>query len=249
MLRWCSYCQQYQGEKAPYADLRVSHGICSPCLARVPSQSDLEFEHSNSLAEIQHRLQAAGALGDVARAVETIQEAARVGFRPIDVFLGIMAPLLYEVGERWQCGAISVADEHRFTSFCEQVFARVSATAPAGDDCKILLVNARGNRHTLAIRALALYLRQNGARAGALSPELSIDEVLLETERSGARIVLVSAALAEHRDQVVELAEAIGTMPDGARPRIVVGGYAVKSGLFEPIPGVQLAGDISALEL
>ena len=31
MLKWCSYCQQFMHEIAPYDDFGVTHGLCATC--------------------------------------------------------------------------------------------------------------------------------------------------------------------------------------------------------------------------
>ena len=33
MIRWCAYCQHYQGEQEPLDDYSITHDICEPCLA------------------------------------------------------------------------------------------------------------------------------------------------------------------------------------------------------------------------
>jgi hypothetical protein len=51
-----------------------------------------------------------------------VRFAVASGLRPIDILLGVITPLLYLIGAEGVNGLISVADEHRFTSFCERVF-------------------------------------------------------------------------------------------------------------------------------
>jgi len=52
--------------------------------------------------------------------------------RAIDLLIGIIAPLLYQIGEDWKHGAVTVAQEHRFTAFCEKVLELIGEVAPAG---------------------------------------------------------------------------------------------------------------------
>jgi hypothetical protein len=53
--------------------------------------------------------------------------------------------------------------------------------------------------------------------------------------------------LAEQTPSVVTIAERIAQLPASVRPKVVVGGYAVKMGLITAIPGAHLIADISSL--
>ena len=50
MVRICSHCQKILGEKPPYDDKRLTHGICSPCMKELyglePSSASVD-RHSH----------------------------------------------------------------------------------------------------------------------------------------------------------------------------------------------------------
>ena len=54
-------------------------------------------------------------------------------------------------------------------------------------------------------------------------------------------------ALAEQSSGVMAMTKRIATLPSPVRPKIFVGGYAVKLGLVSDLPGAELMADISAL--
>jgi hypothetical protein len=54
-------------------------------------------------------------------------------------------------------------------------------------------------------------------------------------------------ALPEQADGVVGIVDRIAALPQALRPRVIVGGYAVKQGLVSEIPGAELLADISQL--
>ena len=58
---------------------------------------------------------------DFEAAARIIENAIAANCRPVDILIGMIAPMLYEVGEEWKRGALSVDAEHRFTAFSEQV--------------------------------------------------------------------------------------------------------------------------------
>src|ERR1700722_4926401 len=125
MLRWCAYCQEFQGEIAPLDIFTTTHGLCTACMAKGMDRLDSEIGNSHRLREIQGLLYEAGKAGDMAAAPGIVHRALSAGLRPVDILVGLITPLLYLIGVEWESHLITVADEHRFTSFCERVFELV----------------------------------------------------------------------------------------------------------------------------
>ena len=98
MLRWCSYCQEFQGEGPPYDDLRITHGICPSCERTVDRFDTDDFVHTRALQQIQSRLMDAGARSDAHTAAGVIADASKARVRPVDALMGLVAPMLYEIG-------------------------------------------------------------------------------------------------------------------------------------------------------
>lgn len=257
MLNWCAYCQEFQGERPPYHDLRVTHGICPACALRFDQFTEDDQQHSMLLKNLYARLWDAGLHSDVETAARIVEEASTQRVRSVDVLLGLMAPMLYEIGAQWERAMISVADEHRFTTFCEDLFRIVTerlapslaARRSSGARDDVLLLNAAGNQHTLAVRILALWMAHHGVRTWSVSTDQTPDETVAMVRNLRPRLVLVSMSLAEQRPSVATLAAALGELPSEIRPRVIVGGYAVKMGLVEPIAGAELFADISELHM
>jgi hypothetical protein len=171
--------------------------------------------------------------------------------------MGLVAPMLYQIGEEWRKGYITVAEEHRFTSHCEQIFeflrnmitvSKPTDLASAGR-VDVLLMNASSNRHTLAIRILAAWFADKGIPARAIDPPPVIDDLIALVGESHPRLILVSIALSEQHPAVVRLAERIAALPGPYHPKILVGGYAVKMKLVPPIPCAYLVTDINSIEM
>lgn len=174
---------------------------------------------------------------------------------PVDILVGMIAPMLFQIGEDWKRGVITVEGEHRFTAFSEKVIdlvaSRMTAHAPAPvpqpDAPLLFLMNAPGNRHTLAVRILALWLESRGTKTRIVDEHAGVDALMHEVANARPRFLLISMAMPEQRDHVAELAAQIQALPAALRPRLLVGGYPVKVGLVRTIPGADLVPDISAL--
>lgn len=254
MLSWCSYCQHFQGEVPPFDDLAITHGICATCEESALDLTERDLVHTRALQAVQVRLMQAGRRGDVKAVEEILEEAMEARIRHPDILMGILAPMLWQIGEDWKTGVITVADEHRFTAFCEavfeSVFAKVTAAGgmpAAAEPLRYLLVNARGNHHTLAIRLLALWLMDKGLAPVLVHPCPGADDLVALIANTRPTSLLISVALSEHRPSVVALTERVAALPPAIRPRVIVGGYAVKAGLVAPIPGAELMPDINRL--
>ena len=254
MLRWCAYCQEFQGEIAPLDIFTTTHGICPACQAKGMAQLDSEIGNSHRLREIQGLLYAAGKAGDMAAAPRIVHSALAAGLRPVDILVGLITPLLYLIGVEWETNLITVADEHRFTSFCERVFELVVPEVKAGDvpipgtrDALVFLMNARGNHHNLGIRILSLWLQSKGIRSRNLHPPPSPDTVFQLATETRPRAILISLALESQKAYVYSIARTIEALPRPS-PTLIVGGHAIKHHLISPIPGALFLETMTGLD-
>lgn len=255
MLSWCAYCQQFQGEIPPFETLEISHGMCAECADKDFDVAVHLIEHARALRGIQRKLERAGERADRAEITDIVAEAVAAGVRPIDILMGLTAPLLYETGKAWEAATLTVSDEHRFTAFCEDTFeiieARVRREMPDAfarehePHADIVVVNAPGNRHTYGIRVLALWLISRGRRARIILPQPDVGELVERVAAATPQTVAISVALAEQRAGAAALVTRL--VARGLTARLVVGGNAVKLGMCEEIAGAVLGADASML--
>jgi methanogenic corrinoid protein MtbC1 len=197
----------------------------------------------------------AASVEDFREVERIVDRAVAAQVRPIDILLGLVAPSLYLIGEQWRKGAITVTQEHRFSAFCEKVYQLVVEKVMSQPEMNLastrpeaLLVNAEQNHHTLAIRILALWFKSKGIEPLALYPFPGLEVLINLVEQMRPRLLLISIALAEQRSSVVGIVERLKSSSIENKPKVVIGGYAVKSGMIAPIAGASLVVDISQLE-
>jgi methanogenic corrinoid protein MtbC1 len=257
MLKWCAYCQQFMREVAPYDDFSITHGLCDSCET---SSKDVfasdEVKRADFLRQIFHALFDAGRQEDFAAAARIIEKAIAAKCRPVDILIGMIAPMLYEIGEEWKRGALSVDAEHRFTAFSEQVIellkSKVDVDGTAtfrSKETLLFLMNAPGNRHNLGVRILAIWLENRGASVRIIDDGTDRESLMRSVAADRPKYLLISMALTEQRGHVVEIANAAQALPADVRPKVIVGGYPVKAGLIEAIPAAELLSDISVLHI
>ncbi|WP_271603754.1 MULTISPECIES: cobalamin B12-binding domain-containing protein [unclassified Bradyrhizobium] len=254
MLKWCSYCQQFQGETSPYEDCSVTYGLCRRCESDHPDIFASEVvRHSEFLRRVYDSLYDAGRRNDIPSARQLVKEAMAANFRPVDILLGILTPLLYKIGEQWRSGTVTVADEHEFTVFSERVIELIEASMQRGRTRRragvprYFLMNAPGNTHTLAIRILALWLESRGICTPAVVNHLDLQDLPQHILKAAPKALLISMALPQQLDGVAAISALVGDLPAGARPKVMVGGYAIKSGLVRFVPGADVVTDINSL--
>ena len=241
MLKWCSYCQQFLGEVPDYDNFSISHGICPECHADLLEQGDVDLTRPLLLKAVQRKLCTAGLENNLVAAAKVIDDAVSTGLRPVDILIGMVAPMLYQVGEDWKTGVFSVEQERRFTAFCEKLIDLVTtklqpnASPNSKSNGAILLMNAPGNVHTLGLRILALWLASKGKTATILDTQDAANLLeLIETTRP--ELLLISVALQEQYLGLKEIIEQVAKLAESIRPRVVVGG-AVMSVLKRFVAG------------
>lgn len=249
MIRWCAYCQRFMGESPPYDDYGLTHGVCDECLPLFESDSDQGFERIMELKRFHDALREAGETEDLERAMALIEKARNLGVRPSDLLVGLIAPILYEVGSMWAERKIGVAEEHRFTRFYEAVVKRVTEESrsvvpfrPRGtareeeSALEVMLIQPRSNKHVLGLKLLEHWLWDHGVSAMvvSLTHPVSLEDLL---RRLRPRWVGLSVSLSGQMDEVAELIALVAREnPDIG---ILVGGQAVKAGLVEiPAPAI-----------
>jgi len=254
MLKWCSYCQQFQGESAPFEDFGITHVLCRKCELAYPDVFAADVvRHSEFLRGVFVSLFEAGQRDDFDSARQLVEEAIAANWRPIDVLIGVVAPLLYKIGEGWRSGAITVDQEHEFTAFSERIIDLIDDKMHRGKSSipirepAYFLMNAPGNTHKLAIRILALWLESQCICAPIIIEHTDLEALAKKIVETAPRALLISMALPEQFDGVAAISALVGQLPSGLRPRVLVGGYAIKSGLVTSVPGADLIADISLL--
>lgn len=128
MFLWCSYCQHLIGEIPPLDRAQVSHGICEQCASKVIAD-DIEPSVFQARALFE-TLEEAVHNGDFEATGRAIDDALEAGLRPSEIMIGALHPALARVGELWEAGKISVADEHRFTQYATLVIERLRHRPP-----------------------------------------------------------------------------------------------------------------------
>jgi len=125
------------------------------------------------------------------------------------VLAGVVVPYLHELGDRWERGGASVAEEHFASSVLRGRLLGLARGWGRGLGPRVVLACAPGEQHDLGLLAFGLALRARGWRIIYLGTDTPLASAADAAHASDAVFVVVSAVRAErfhaHRDELVQL--------------------------------------------
>lgn len=225
MIRWCAYCQKLLGERPPLGDASITHGACVPCADRLV---DGEAPTALELQRLDYfqRLFVAASQADEATCRGLLDEGLALVANPGDLLIGLLQPVLAKAGHLWERGAITVAEEHRLSHWCQVFLSLLPLPAVAVDRLDLLMLVAPGNTHTAGPRIGAYALGQRGYSCRMILPSLPDSEVLEEALQLRPRFVGLSCALPAQLEAADRLAGALQAR--GFAGGVLLGGQAVR---------------------
>jgi DNA-binding transcriptional MerR regulator len=150
----------------------------------------------------------------------------------------VIVPYLHDLGERWERGELSVAQEHFASSLLRGRLLGLARGWGSGGGPRALLACPPGERHDLGLIVFGLALRNRGWRIDFLGSDTPTASLVEATRAIQPALLVLSAAAQEHlaplRSQLEELART---------HRVAIAGSGV--GALDPSPaGVSvLTGD------
>jgi methanogenic corrinoid protein MtbC1 len=160
------------------------------------------------------------------RAEEVVVRLVEAGWSADDLRLGLIAPTLHEVGERWARGELGVGDEHLATGMCDWLLSELSGWSPPPPAVRgTAVVGCSADElHGLGARVVADMLREHGWRVlylGAATPPDALEGVVRARRPA---LVALSTSRREGLPQVSDAIERVRGAAPGCL--IAVGGQA-----------------------
>jgi methanogenic corrinoid protein MtbC1 len=204
--------------------------MCASCAGKFERGEEL-VERTEGQRKLMERIFACAWRFDVSAIPALIEEARARALSPASVLVGFLQPALYRAGQAWQDGCMSVADEHRFTLWCERFLAQLPPRPSPATALDLLILLAPGNGHTLGPRFAAELLGARGISTHAIVPGIPVAEAAKEIVRLRPAVVGLScalpAALPEADALIAELRARVDASWQGA---FVLGGFALRAG-------------------
>jgi len=181
---------------------------------------------------------------DASGAYRVATKALRQGMTTPELYQRVIAPAMHRIGELWECGAITVADEHLATALTNRILAALRPTprgAAAPRRGRALLAAVEGEQHALGLRMAADLLEDAGYDAIYLGADVPTGALLRAVESLSPELVAVTATMATLAPRL----EAVAAELRRTHPSlgVLVGGQAARP----QIEGGTLVRDLELL--
>ena len=113
------------------------------------------------------------------------------------VLRDVLMPYLQELGERWQRGSVTVAQEHFASNLLRGRLASLARGWGHGHGPRAVLACPPGELHDLGLLVFGIALNRNGWRIGYLGADTPLDDLINTAVDTSADLVVLAAATPE----------------------------------------------------
>jgi methanogenic corrinoid protein MtbC1 len=241
MYRWCAYCQSYMGRKEPLSDYNITHGICGQCKSR-QDQTAFDPDGLTDIIAFYETINSGFKNSSHFDLGMIIAEARKLKIRPADLLIGIIQPLLYQIGTKYQQGEVTILEEHRFSLFTRRLTDKIILDyhlKPSPDKpADIWIFSADGDYHEFGPRFLEVFFLQEGLCAEAVTPGLPTEIIYRAALEYLPKIICISTTLSEHFEQLIPTLEIFNKWDESNKPLIIIGGQGAKADYSSSIPDI-----------
>jgi DNA-binding transcriptional MerR regulator/methylmalonyl-CoA mutase cobalamin-binding subunit len=196
-----------------------------------PREGNLEIgDHAERLGAALERFDEVDA--------NAILDDALARFTTDAVVTRIVLPLLEEIGERWEDGRISVAQEHFAAGVLRGRMLAVGRNWGAGRGPRALLACPPTEQHDLGLIAFGLVLRERGWRITFLGSDTPIETIVAAAAELRPAAVVLAAVTPGPFEAVAQRVRALAR----ATP-VLIGGKGAGAGLAERLEARALDPD------
>jgi MerR family transcriptional regulator, light-induced transcriptional regulator len=187
---------------------------------------------ASRLDELERAFAAALIAGDEVAAEITIREAMDAGITSAEIDEKIITPALWLMGELWERGEISVADEHLATEIAIRVLAlqrEAERVARQRRGQRVMLATPSGERHVVALRMVSNLLSGAGYWIVMLGADVPAEALVASVLRHRPEVICLSATMPAMSGRVVDsIAQVQAAWPTA---QFVIGGRGLSSQL------------------
>jgi MerR family transcriptional regulator, light-induced transcriptional regulator len=106
---------------------------------------------------------------------------------------GVILPTLRSIGDRWESGDVTVAQEHFATNLIRGRLLGLARGWGAGEGRRALLACAPGEQHDIGLIVFGVALNRRGWRITYLGPDTPSETISSTAREVGARLVVIAA--------------------------------------------------------
>jgi MerR family transcriptional regulator, light-induced transcriptional regulator len=195
--------------------------------------------------ELREAFTAALLLGDVVKAEIAVREGIDADLDEAILQNEVLAPSLRRVGDLWEDGSLTVADEHLATQITLRVLAleREAARVARGRrDDRVMLAAIEGEEHYVGLQMVSNLLASAGYEARFLGADVPIDSLAPIVEKHQPRVFALTATMPESGELLPLAVDEVRS--GGGTVGVIVGGQGVPEG-FRETEGLVVPRNVS----
>jgi methanogenic corrinoid protein MtbC1 len=154
------------------------------------------------------------------------------------VLRDVVVPYLTELGERWERGTASIAQEHFASNIIRGRLAGLARGWGNGHGPRTVLACPPGELHDLALMIFGIVLNRNGWRIDYLGMSTPVEELAQTVEARHPDLVVLAAAVPEHLDALAPQLTALAE-----RAPLALAGAGATAELAAAVGARRLTGD------
>lgn len=171
-------------------------------------------------------------------AAQSVLDRLLTDFTVESVLRKVLLPYLRELGERWESGEVSIAQEHFASNVVRGRLANLARGWGHGQGPQVLLACPPDEQHELALLVFGIVLSRKGWRVGYLGANTPMADMIQVAAQSKPGLVVLAATTPERFAAVApELARLVDLAP------LVLAGAGASADLARSIGARVLAGD------
>jgi methanogenic corrinoid protein MtbC1 len=210
-----------------------------------PPENDSPESRESRVSAIGRAYAAALLAGDEIAAELAIRDAIESKLGTAEIDDEVIAPALWLVGDLWERGEISVADEHIATEISIRVLAlqrEARRVARARRDRRVMLAAPAGELHVVALRMIGDLLREAGYQVVMLGADVPARALAAAASRHQPDVICLSSTMPGGGDQVLISIHEVQRQRHGAG--FVIGGRGLTSRVRSR-PGIDVCRRVS----
>ena len=168
---------------------------------------------------------------------QRVLERLFAAYSRVAVIGGVLLPYLRDIGDRWEHGHVTVAQEHFTSGFLEARFLAMARGWDRGTGPLALLACPAGERHVFGLQSFGIALHDLSWRIVCLGADTPLDMVLDAARAVSPDLVVLSAVAPERFPDTPAMRELTGAF------RCALGGAGATSEIAEGLGALHLAHD------
>jgi methanogenic corrinoid protein MtbC1 len=138
----------------------------------------------------------------------------------------LMRELLYKIGDMWEFGQISVADEHYMSNlFRSVVYNKVNKFNPSSNHKRGIALASHHEQHTLGIELVTSLLKRQGVDVFYLGNNVPYASLKNMVDELKPDFILISITMRDHVNSLVSL---VNQLKELNKVQVIIGGQGTR---------------------